>query len=249
MGVFKKRTKKGVKYGVQYFENGQRVRKVIGPSKRDAEIALGRIKHRKAEGLLGISTPSCLKFDEFKQRYLEWFRQNKKSIERENRLLNNLSVHFGSMEMEKISIIDVENYKARRLSGQLRFGKKGQKAVLASPSTINREVGCLRRTLNKAVEMECINRNPIAGKITMLKEPEGRVRFLEPKEANLLIEQCAEHLKPVVTLALHTGMRKSEILNLTWKEVDLKREVILLPGTRTKNSRSGRGSWRFQKSI
>ena len=43
-----------------------------------------------------------------------------------------------------------------------------------------------------------------------------------------LIDCCATHLKPIVTVALHTGMRKSEVLGLKWKQIDLAHGFILL---------------------
>ena len=42
-------------------------------------------------------------------------------------------------------------------------------------------------------------------------------------------------MKPIVLCALHTGMRKGEILNLKWKDVDLSDRIVLLE--KTKNNR------------
>lgn len=47
------------------------------------------------------------------------------------------------------------------------------------------------------------------------------------------MDSCDSHLQPIVTMALNTGCRKSEILNLRWDQVDLKHGFILLD--RTKN--------------
>ncbi len=47
-----------------------------------------------------------------------------------------------------------------------------------------------------------------------------------------LLDCCVEHLKPIVTVALHTGMRLSEILKLKWTQVDLKHGFILLDITK-----------------
>jgi len=62
------------------------------------------------------------------------------------------------------------------------------------------------------------------------------VGFLEQDEIQRLLEACDEHLRPVVICALYTGMRKSKIFNLKWRDVDLRRKTIFL--RRTKNGES-----------
>ena len=44
-------------------------------------------------------------------------------------------------------------------------------------------------------------------------------------------------LRPIVITALNTGMRKSEILHLTWDRVDLKNRIILLDKTKNGDRR------------
>ena len=70
--------------------------------------------------------------------------------------------------------------------------------------------------------------------VKKLKEPPGRVRYLSQEEINRLLRVSAPHLKPIIITALTTGMRLSEILNLKWEEVNLKRKTIVL--RKTKNN-------------
>jgi integrase len=73
-------------------------------------------------------------------------------------------------------------------------------------------------------------------KIQRLKEPRGRVRFLDDGERARLLEACKENpnpnLYPAVVLALSTGCRKGEILSLRWPDVDLERGIIMLQDTK-----------------
>ncbi len=66
------------------------------------------------------------------------------------------------------------------------------------------------------------------------KEPPGRLRYLAGhQEAAQLIQACQEPFRSLVITALHTGMRRGEILNLTWDQINLTQGVI--PLTETKN--------------
>lgn len=75
--------------------------------------------------------------------------------------------------------------------------------------------------------------NP-ARTVKLFKEPLGRLRYLLPEERELLLQECSGMLRTIVITALETGMRKGEIQNLTWKDVDFKRRTITL--TQTKNA-------------
>lgn len=69
-------------------------------------------------------------------------------------------------------------------------------------------------------------------KVKQLRENNRRLRYLSWEEAQTLIAKCDSHLKPIVMTALNTGMRKGEILGLTWDQVDLRNGLILLDDTK-----------------
>lgn len=75
-------------------------------------------------------------------------------------------------------------------------------------------------------------------RVRKLKEPQGRIRFLDDDERARLLASCKQsknpHLYTMVVLALSTGMRKGEIVNLQWSDVDLQNGRALLH--KTKNS-------------
>ncbi len=70
-------------------------------------------------------------------------------------------------------------------------------------------------------------------RVKLLEENNRRLRYLSKEECSALIQACDKHLKAVVITALNTGMRKGEILSLTWDNIDLRNGFILLE--RTKN--------------
>lgn len=65
-----------------------------------------------------------------------------------------------------------------------------------------------------------------------------RVRWLKPYEAKNLINACSEPLKSVVEFALATGLRRSNIINLQWQQVDIARRVAWIPSEESKSGQA-----------
>ena len=116
------------------------------------------------------------------------------------------------------------------LSENIREGKR------RSPGTVVRYMASLSVVLTACwKEWQWLYENPFK-KVTKPKEPRGRVRFLDDEERFSLLKACKKssnsYLYPFVVLALSTGMRKGEIINLTWKDVDLEKGRIVLHQTK-----------------
>lgn len=110
-----------------------------------------------------------------------------------------------------------------------------------TPATVNRYMTCLSHTFTIAVnEWEWLEFHPFR-KVGKLKEPRGIVRFLSDDERDRLLEACRqstnEYLYLIVVLALSTGARRGEILNIQWQDVDLQRRAIVLHETKNKERR------------
>jgi integrase len=63
----------------------------------------------------------------------------------------------------------------------------------------------------------------------------ARDKVLTSSQFNALSSKAPRHLKGILTTAYSTGMREGEILNLTWDKVDLKKRLIQLEATDTKD--------------
>lgn len=87
--------------------------------------------------------------------------------------------------------------------------------------------------LNRAVRHGKLNHNPVSG-VKKLAENNVRMKTLTQEEFENLLRHCPDHVRPIVLTAFYTGMRKSEVIGLTWGEVDLKAGFIRLPSDRTK---------------
>jgi integrase len=110
-----------------------------------------------------------------------------------------------------------------------------------TPATINRYTAALSHMMTIAYkEWEWIDENPCT-KLSKLKEPRGRVRFLDDDERERLLIHCraskSRHLYPIVILALSTGARLGEITSLSWEQVDFDRGQIVLHDTKNSERR------------
>lgn len=168
-------------------------------------------------------------FDELMLAYIRETEQNQRSPERARFAVKQLYPFFTGRDLATLSAQDIHHYIASRRETGVGGG------------TINRELGVLSAALNYARrEWEWDVPNPVSGR--KLPVPEGRVRWLSPEEAVALIETAAgepkaPHLADFIRLALHTGMRKSELLGLEWQRVDLHTNLIHLEGKHTKTGK------------
>jgi len=209
--------KRGKNWYLDFTYRGKRVRKAVGHSKKVALLALEDIEVRIAkEEHLGIYENKRVLFEEFAKDYLEYSKANKApgSYRRDIVNIHNLTVDFGGKLLSEITAEKIERYKAKRI-------KK------VSPASVNRELSCLSHMFTLAIRWNIVSKNPMKS-VEKFKEPPGRVRFLTLDEIERLIKACSPHLRPIVITALNTGMRKSEILNLKWKDVDLTQRTITI---------------------
>jgi len=113
---------------------------------------------------------------------------------------------------------------------------------MRSPSTVVRYMAALSHVFTIAIkEWEWLDSSPMI-KVSKPKEPRGRIRFLDNKERQLLLQFCQEsecpYLYIIVILALATGMRQGEIMNLSWSDVDFKEKKITLKNTKNGETRA-----------
>jgi len=109
-------------------------------------------------------------------------------------------------------------------------------------ATVVRYLAVLSHAFTMALrEWQWCEDNPVR-KISKPKEPRGRVRFLSDNERERLLNACkvsrCPYLYTIVVLALSTGARRGELLNLCWSDVDLKRAVLTFRETKNGETRA-----------
>jgi len=170
------------------------------------------------------------------ERYLA-SKVRKRTINEDRRQLDLLKAEFGGeAPLVEITASRISEYKAKRLATVQKVGE-GEAAVerRLTAAAVNRPLALLRHLLRLAhEEWEAIDNIP---RIRLEKEPQGRLRWLTQEEITRLLEACAKsknkQLRAAVVVALNTGLRRGELMGLTWNRVDLSRGVIRLELTKS----------------
>jgi len=181
---------------------------------------------------------------EAQTRY-EQAKARKQTLAADRLIFKRLIAHFGgTTRLDRITAEAISLYRDGRLNSpsERRKAAEGTPTLLAA-GTVNRELALLRHLLRLAhEEWGALSTVP---RIRLEKEPEGRIRWLEPEEERALLTACSASKTPdlagIVTVALETGMRHGEIMRLTWDRVDLSRGVLRLEGRGRSGDRTKSG--------
>lgn len=222
--IYKKR---GVFY-IAYYENGEQICESAkttdkGEARRKLQAKLGQI----AEGRSVGPEARRITFEDLKEGLIRDYTVNKRKTLAwaERRIRLHLAPHFDGKKPYQTTTADVEAFKDKRL------------AEGASNGEINRELSLLKRMYNLAPKVKRITDDLV---IQKLDEHNARKGFFERAQFDTVLAKLPDYLKPPVTFAYQVGWRSlSEILPLTWPQVDLEIGTVRLEVGETKN-RDGR---------
>ena len=218
MGIYKVKGKKKESWYIDLYVDGRRVRKAVG-SKKDAENALAATKADVLRGEFRFKSKIRKGLEDFSEEYLEYAKANKRSWTRDEIILEHLKSFFKGKILSKISARDIEDYKQKRLEK-------------VKPPTVNRELAILKHMFNLAIKWKYVDTNPVK-EVEFFQERELATRTLKKDEAQRLIEASNGNLKPLIIVALNTGMRRGELLKLKWNDLDFDNHFIYIKETKT----------------
>ena len=123
---------------------------------------------------------------------------------------------LGSVELNKLKTEQIQSLYIKLLSGEPPL----------SPKTIKNIHGLLHRVLHKAVQLRYIDHNPTDG-CTIPKVPKPAIKPMEKEEILRFLQEIkGDELETFFFVALFTGMRRGELMGLTWDDVSFERQQI-----------------------
>ncbi|MBN1272507.1 MAG: tyrosine-type recombinase/integrase [Candidatus Aminicenantes bacterium] len=226
--VFLRRRKdaRARKWYVEYSYGGKRIRKLAkgANTKSEAKAHLREIETQIDRGEYVPGKRKEVLFEVFTDYYLKWAKANKLSWDRDSIFVDHLNSFFKGMLLHRISPLLIEDYKMKRKSK-------------VTGTTVNKELSCLRHMFNMAIDSGVVSENPVR-KVRFFREDNRKERVLNFEEGEALIGHAKGYLKDVIVVALNTGMRRGEILNLRWEDVDFDRRFVFVEKTKSGRARS-----------
>ncbi len=137
---------------------------------------------------------------------------------------------------------DLSVARIKTCKDELKKTPKVRGGGVRTGADVNRTISALSSALTFAVkELEWLETNPLL-RVRKFAESRGRVRYLTEDELPRLIDACRQSTHPdlllAVLLSLSTGARQSEIMELRWRQIDLKRRVAVLIDTKNGERRA-----------
>lgn len=205
---------------IDFTINGRRVREGISTNKRLAEMVLAKRMAEAIEGrYFNKRNVGRMPFSEFAEKYLKEVVPLMRSVRSESIRVRRWVRDLGSKPLGQITRAELEAWQR-------------EARLKCKPSTVNRELGRLRHMLNRAVDSGQLEESPMEG-LKFLRENNARQRYLSLEECECLIQACiSPRVQAIVMIALHTGMRLGEILNLRHCDLDFRSGLILIPDSK-----------------
>lgn len=218
--------KRGSVWWVRFRMNGEHIRRSAKTMKKaEAQAYLSRLIEEHAQAVRGET--------------------------REKHLLSQAFERFFDECTLKPGTIDTYRYNSRtcgRLLGHLHLDEVNRRVLAdlvaarkrtgVSDATIRRDLAFLSSVFTMAIRWDWIEASPVtAFNKNTLKESRARTRFLSREEFTRLEDAAAVKLRPILRLAVETGLRKEELLGLMLPNIDFSRRELHLDETKTHTPR------------
>jgi integrase len=231
MGVFKRNGY----WWIDYYHQGRRLRKKIGPSKKLAETVLADVQVKIAKNqFLGIHELTPILFRDFIEEYLVYARSNK----------SNTTYYCEACAIKARFLPRWGDRLISEITTKMIEDLKSERSLKVGASTVNNDVMRLKIIFRKAVAWGYLAQSP-TDQVKLLKVPKSKIRFLSKEECALLLGACTSSrfrgMYEVVAMAISTGMRRGEIFRLKWEDIDFERKRLVVNSCRgghTKNYES-----------
>lgn len=218
--------KRGRVYFARFRTGGREIRKRLSTDFRAACEMLNDLRARadKADfGLLDNDYP----WAELQAEFLQWARQSVRHPQAYESDLEKFEEYCRVNLVREITPQLIVAFRAWRL------------AQGVTARTINRQVGTINNLLNKGVIWRRIHNNPITGLKPLCHDnPVKQRRSLTVEEVRAIFACSPPHLSLVWKTLMTTGIRRSELVNMKFRDIDFDRKLLVIPASTAKNHRA-----------
>jgi integrase len=211
------------------YRDGKRIDKwVYGSKKREVLQKLDKLKREYQQGLHVQGQRQTV--EQFLQAWLEAFikpprrkRSTYQSYEEMTRLY--IIPALGHIQLDKLAPEHVQHMVNELSKTHL------------SPRTVQYTASILSRALNKAVNFGYLARNVV--QVVEIPRVERRlIKPLDTQQAHQFLHAVAGHrLEPLYRVALSLGLRRGEILALSWNDIDFHHSTLTVQAGKTESAR------------
>ncbi len=227
--------KRGDRWYFDFTIRRRRYREAIpeARTKAQAEQAEAQVKQSVYDGKYG-KLKGQVTLEKFaNETYLIWAKENKRSAYHDEYNLPNLLPYFKGLSLQEITAEHIAQFKRARRNEITTRGPR------RSPTTVNRDMALISKILSLAVDYSYIESNP-ARRVKFFKAEAKEKKVLSKADQEKLFAVIPEddRLRAVVLVALKTGMRRGELVQLKWSNIDFETDMINLPAPITKGNRA-----------
>lgn len=204
-----------------------------GRTKKEAEQAEAVIMNQVFQQAYGFEPKPDKLFENFiVEAFSPYSEANKRSFSSDVYVCRILVVAFKGKNLRQINPPMIEEFKQRFLIKPTIFGKK------RSFATVNNHLRILSKIFSLAVDAELVDSNPCL-KVRKFRLNNQRLRVLSVEEERKLFAGLKddELILQIVIVALNTGLRRGEIFNLKWPDLDFGRSLILVQESKSDKKR------------
>ncbi len=212
------------KWVCDFYYNGERIIRTLkfARTKKEAEQAEAVIMNQVFQQAYGFEAKPDKRFEDFViETFLPYSETNKKSFYCDVLICRVLVNYFKGKTLRQITSPMVESFKQEFLATPTKH--EGKRSL----ATVNYHLSILSKIFSLAVDAELVDINPCA-RVKKFRLNNGRTRVLSAAEEARLFSALEDNdlVKQIIVTALNTGMRRGEIFNLKWFDIDFNRGLI-----------------------
>ena len=169
----------------------------------------------------------AVSFSVFSQKYIEYSKihHSPSNTIRIQYVINNFLNYRANILLDEITRINIEEYIHYRID-KIR------------PTTLNIELRVLKSMFNTAINWNLISSNPLKN-VKQLRINQDIPKMFTQEEFGLILEDLSPAwLKNIIILAVNTGMRRNELINLKWADINISKQYLIIRNTESFTTKS-----------